>query len=74
MSNEQYKQDGRLKNTSEKQDASPSKHADKLIEVKKKDTAEDKDNEFLIYETPFDEQMHESFDDLRKDRTDEEGD
>jgi hypothetical protein len=74
MNKEQHKPDERLNNVEEKNDASSNKHAPKLIEVKKKDTSEDKDNEFLVHEKPFDEQMHESFTDLRNDLMDEEGD
>ena len=74
MSKEQYKSDSRLKNVDDTEDASTSKDAEKLVQVKKEDTAEDKDNEFLIHEKPSDEQMHKSFDDLRKDHMDEEAD
>lgn len=74
MSKEEGKQDPRLKNTSNSHDASTSKDSEKLIEVKKKDNAEDKDNDFRVHDKPFDEQMHESFEDLRKDHMDEEGD
>lgn len=74
MSKEQYKPDSRLKNVAETDDASSSKDAEKLVEVKKEDTVEDKENEFLIHEKPSDEQMHESFDDLREDQMDEEAD
>jgi len=74
MSKEHYSPNKRLKNTTENEDASPGKDSDKLIEVKKKDTAEDKKNEFLLHEKPFDEQMNESFSDLRKNHMDEEAD
>ena len=74
MSKEQYKPDSRLRNVAETEDASSSKDAEKLVEVKKEDTAEDKENEFLIHEKPSDEQMHESFDDRREDHMDEEAD
>ncbi|WP_411274388.1 hypothetical protein [Daejeonella sp.] len=74
MSKEQYKPDDRLKNVADTEDASSSKSAEKLVNIKKNDTAEDKDNKFLIHEKPSDEQMHESFDDLRKDHIDEETD
>ncbi len=59
MNKEHHKSDSRLKNISEKEDASASKNADKLVEVRKKDTGEDKDNEFVVHQQPFDEQMHE---------------
>jgi len=74
MSKEHYSPNKRLKNTAENEDASPGKDSDKLIEVKKKDTAEDKKNEFLLHEKPFDEQMNKSFSDLRKNHMDEEAD
>ncbi|MEJ7692721.1 hypothetical protein [Daejeonella sp.] len=74
MSKEYHRSDNRLKNISEKEDASPSKDADKLIEVRKKDTGEDKDNEFVVHEKPFDEQMHEPSDDQEKHRSDEDAD
>lgn len=74
MSKEKYKPDNRLKNVADKEDASSSKDADKLIKVKKEDTAEDQENDFVIHEKPADEQMHESFDDLRNDHMDEEAD
>lgn len=73
MSKEQHRSDDRLKNVSEKEDASVSKDSAKLIEVKKKNTAEDKENEFLVHQKPFDEQMHES-DDTGQHYGDEEGD
>ena len=59
---------------SSKEDASPGKDSDKLVEVKKKDNSEDKDNKFILHEKPADEQMYESFDDLRKDHMDKEAD
>jgi hypothetical protein len=71
---DQNRQDSRLKNTAEKKDASTDKSAGKLIEVKKRDNGEDKENKFLLYDKPFDEQMHQSFDDLRDDQRDEEAD
>jgi hypothetical protein len=74
MNTDQNRQDSRLKNTAEKKDASPDKSADKLIEVKKRDNGEDKENKFLLHDKPFDEQMHQSFDDLRDDQRDEEAD
>jgi len=74
MSKEHYKADNRLKNISENQDASATKDDEKLIEVKKKDTSQDKKNEFLVHQKPADEQMHESFDDLRKDNMDQKAD
>ena len=74
MSKDEYKADSRLKNVSDKVDASPSKDSDKLVKVKKEDNAADEDNEFILHEKPADEQMHESFDDLRKDHMDEEAD
>lgn len=73
MSKEQHRSDDRLKNVSEKEDASVSKDSAKLIEVKKKNTAEDKENEFLVHQKPFDEQMHVS-DDTGQHYGDEEGD
>ena len=73
MSKDQYKVDSRLKNISEKGGAS-SNQTDKLVEVKKRDNAEDKENKFLVHDKPFDEQMYESFDDLRNDHKDEEAD
>lgn len=74
MSKEKYKPDSRLQNLADTEDATPSKNAEKLVTVKKKDTAEDKENEFLLHDKPSDEQMHESFDDLREDHLDEEAD
>ena len=74
MSKNQHKADSRLKNVSDKEDASPSKDSDKLVKVKKEDNAEDEDNEFILHEKPADEQMYESFDDLRKDHMDKEAD
>ena len=74
MSKDQHKADSRLKNVSSKEDASPGKDSDKLVEVKKEDNSEDKDNKFILHEKPADEQMHESFDDLRMDHMDEEAD
>jgi hypothetical protein len=68
MSKHEGKQDPRLKNTDQTEDASVKKGSEKLIKVKKEDNAEDKDNEFRVLEKPSDEQMHESFDDLRKDQ------
>lgn len=56
-------------------DASTGKKGtEKLIEVRKRDNAEDRDNTFILHERPFDEQMYNSFDDLRKDQKDEEAD
>lgn len=74
MSGEELRPDSRLKNIAETTDASPKDDSEKLVQVKKKDNAEDKDNEFLLHEKPSDEQMHESFDDLREDHKDEESD
>ncbi|SKB28911.1 hypothetical protein [Daejeonella lutea] len=59
MSKEQHRSDNRLKNVSAQEDASASKDADKLVEVRKTDTAEDSENDFVVHEQPFDEQMHE---------------
>ena len=56
------------------EDASSKKDTGKLIEVKKKDTARDKNNKFIVHEKPSDEQMYESFDDLRKDHIDKKAD
>ncbi len=50
-----------------------SKDAEKLVEVRKTDTAEDSDNDFLVHEKPFDEQMHES-DSPERNSADEEAD
>ena len=74
MSKDQHKADSRLKNVSSKEDASPGKDSDKLVEVKKEDNSDGKENKFILHEKPADEQMHESFDDLRKDHMDEEAD
>ncbi len=74
MSGEELRPDSRLKNITETTDASLKDDSEKLVQVKKKDNAEDKDNEFLLHEKPSDEQMHESFDDLRQDHKDEESD
>lgn len=74
MSGEELRPDSRLKNIDKTADASPERDSDKLVQVKKKDDAEDKDNEFLLHEKPSDEQMHESFDDLRDNPKDEEAD
>ena len=74
MSKDQHKADSRLKNVSSKEDASPGKDSDKLVEVKKEDNSEDKENKFILQEKPADEQMYESFDDLRKEHMDEEAD
>ncbi len=74
MNKEQHRSDSRLKNISEKEDASASKKSVKLIEVKKKDTGEDKENKFLVHEKPFDEQMHESPGDLENNNSGEEAD
>lgn len=72
MSKEELKPDSRLENISEKRVESTTKDEEKLIEVKKEDTSEDEANEFLVHEKPADEQMHESFDDIRKDDIDKE--
>ena len=74
MSKDQHEADSRLKNVSSKEDASPGKDSDKLVEVKKEDNSEDKENKFILHEKPADEQMYESFDDLRKKHMDEEAD
>ena len=74
MSKDQHKADNRLKIVSSKEDASTSKDSDKLVEVKKEDNSEDKENKFILHEKPADEQMYESFDDLRKEHMDEEAD
>ena len=74
MSKDQHEADSRLKNVSSKEDASPGKDSDKLVEVKKEDNSEDKENKFILHEKPADEQMYESFDDLRKEHMDEEAD
>ena len=74
MSKDQHEADSRLKNVSSKEDASPGKDSDKLVEVKKEDNSEDKENKFILQEKPADEQMYESFDDLRKEHMDEEAD
>ena len=74
MSKDQHEADSRLKNVSSKEDASPGKDSDKLVEVKKEDNSEDKENKFILQEKPADEQMYESFDDLRKKHMDEEAD
>ncbi|MBC7758770.1 MAG: hypothetical protein H7069_07945 [Phormidesmis sp. FL-bin-119] len=74
MSKDQHKADSRLKNVSSKEDASSGKDSDKLVEVKKEDNSEDRKNKFILHEKPADEQMYESFDDLRKDHLDEEAD
>jgi hypothetical protein len=63
MSTPTGKPDSRLNNIAKTEDASTEKDSKKLIEVKKKDTAEDDDNDFVIYDKPFDEQMHDSADD-----------
>ncbi|MEJ7778379.1 MAG: hypothetical protein WKF68_02215 [Daejeonella sp.] len=75
MSKDKIQADPRLNNIARKDDVSTSKKGtDKLIEVKKRDNAEDNDNNFVLHEKPFDEQMHNSFDDLREDQKDEEAD
>ena len=74
MSKDKNKPDRSLRNLAETEDASSGKDGEKLVPVKKKDTSEDKENKFLIHEQPSDEQMHESFDDLRKDHMEEEAD
>ncbi len=72
MTKDEIKADPRLNNTAKEVDASVSKKGNnKLIEVKKKDSAQDRDNKFTIHEKPFDEQMYNSFDDLRKAQRDE---
>ena len=60
----------RLNNMHNTEDASSKKGTGKLIEVKKKDSPRDKNNKFIVHEKPSDEQMYESFDDLRKDHID----
>lgn len=74
MSKEQKRPDSRLKNIDRQVDASHKKGAGNLIEVRKTDSAEDRDNEFVLHEKPFDEQMNESFEDLRKNNSDEDAD
>ncbi len=75
MSKDEMEADARLKNTAKEVDSSVSKKGNnKLIEVKKKDSAQDKKSKFTIHEKPFDEQMHNSFDDIRKDQKGEEDD
>jgi rubrerythrin len=64
----------RLNHMHNTEDASSKKDTGKLIEVKKKDTARDKNNNFIVHEKPSDEQMYESFDDLRKDHIDKKAD
>ncbi len=74
MSKDEYQADSRLRNVAKTEDASVSKDAEKLVKVKKGDTAEDKENKFIIREKPSDEQMNKSFDDLRENPQDEEAD
>ncbi|MHB1176882.1 MAG: hypothetical protein ACYCZO_00965 [Daejeonella sp.] len=75
MSKDEIQAGSKLNHISKKGDPSTStKDMDKLIEVRKKDNAEDKDNRFILHENPFDEQMYDSFDDLREGQKDEEGD
>ena len=59
------KPDSRLNNIEKTEDASPKKDSDKLVEVKKTDTAEDDDPKYVGHEKPFDEQMHEPEDDSK---------
>ena len=69
MAKDEIEADPRLNNTSKEVDASIGKKGNnKLVEVRKKDSAQDRENKFTIHEKPFDEQMHDSFDDLRKDQ------
>jgi hypothetical protein len=72
MSKDEYQADSRLRNVDNTEDASTSKDADKLVKVKKVDSAEDKENKFVIHEKPSDEQINKSFDDLRENPQDEE--
>ncbi len=74
MGKEQQRPDSRLKNIKEEEDASTTRNADRIVEVRKTDNAADKDNEFVLHEKPFDEQMNESSDDLKNDYRDEEAD
>lgn len=60
MTKKYYTPDERLDNIKESEDSSFKKDTEKLVEVKKKDTAEDADNDFTVYDKPFDEQMHDS--------------
>ncbi len=73
MSKGKIQTDQRL-NTNTADASTSKKGAEKLIEVRKRDNAEDRDNHFILHEKPFDEQMHTSFDDLREDQKDEEAD
>lgn len=60
MNNDQKQPDPRLKNISDTHDASTEKDADKLIEVKKVNDAEDRGSDFVRHEEPFDEQMYDA--------------
>ncbi len=74
MNREGGKQHPELKNLRETADASKPNNDKKLIEVKKRDTAEDSDNNFVVHEEPFDEQMSGSFRDSDDGNFDEEAD
>lgn len=74
MNRDEEKPGHRLNNIHNTEDDFSKKVTGKLIEVKKKDTAKDKNNNFIVHEKPFDEQMYDSFDDLRKDHMDKKAD
>ncbi|HEY1010420.1 MAG: hypothetical protein ACO1NS_06035 [Daejeonella sp.] len=74
MSKEEQRPDSRIKNIEPEEDASATKDAPRIVEVRKRDNAADKDNKFVLHQKPFDEQMNESYDDRRSNYSDEEAD